>query len=293
MSNKEAFETFNPADNSFTSRAAVGEITIRHLLTHTSGLGYSWSNEILHGLVGSERPSPSTTTFPLLHDPGSRWTYGESTRVLGRLVELVSGQPLEVFLQTRILGPLGMTDTGYSVPDEKRHRVTTSHSKTDGNLSELPNPEGAIGTTVRGDGGLFSTASDYASFIRMILNGGVGPDGVRLLSEESVNLMAQNQIGDVRVEQQPIADRTRARPFPLGAGRDSFGLGFQVTGAHDNDDMRSPGSLSWAGIFNTQFWIDRNKGIGGIMLMQYLPFYDEAAIDTLNGFEQRVYRHLD
>jgi CubicO group peptidase (beta-lactamase class C family) len=104
--------------------------------------------------------------------------------------------------------------------------------------------------------------------------------------------MGQNHTGSVRVEQQPAALPALTEPFPLGAGRDTFGLGFQITGAHDDPLSRSPGSMSWAGIFNTQFWIDPERGVGGVLLMQYLPFYDTAAIETLQGFERRVYQGL-
>jgi len=107
-----------------------------------------------------------------------------------------------------------------------------------------------------------------------------------------VKLMGENHIGAVRVELQPTANAALSRPFPLGAGRDTFGLGFQVTGPHTDPLARSPGSLAWAGIFNTEFWIDPARGIGGILLMQYLPFYDDAAIATLQGFERRVYEGL-
>ncbi len=293
LGGKSVFATFNPGDKSYTSRPAASEISIRHLLTHTSGLGYSFANEILYGLVGSMRPSPSTSDLPLLHDPGTKWTYGESTRVLGRIVEIVSGLRLEHFLKEYIFAPLNMTDTGFSVPDRKRDRVTTAHAKNGQILVETPNPSGELGVPPRGDGGLFSTATDYSRFVRMFLNGGIGADGARLLSEETIRIMGQNHIGPLYVETQQISDHARSRPFPAGAGRDRFGLGFQITGPHELTDMRSPGSLSWAGIMNTEFWIDPEKGIGGVLLMQYLPFYDDAAMDILNGFEQRIYRNLD
>ena len=127
----------------------------------------------------------------------------------------------------------------------------------------------------------------------MLLNGGRAENGARLLSEESVALMGQNQIGDLRVELQQVADRSRAQPFPVGARRDSFGFGFQITGQHDDPELRSPGSMSWAGIQNTEFWLDPARGIGAVLLMQYLPFYDDTAIATLEGFERRIYRHLE
>jgi CubicO group peptidase (beta-lactamase class C family) len=261
------------------------------LLTHTSGLGYAFSNATLAQLLASEPPGASVTRLPLLHDPGARWTYGENTRVLGTLVEQVSGQPLEEFLTERIFTPLGMSDTFYRVPGEKSSRVVTVHRPTSDGLVEAPNPAEII-SPPNGDGGLHSTASDYAKFIRLLLSGGRAPNGTRLLSEATVELMGRNHIGTVRVELQPGAIPTLSEPFPLGAGRDTFGLGFQITGAHDSAFERAPGSMSWAGLFNTEFWIDPQRGIGGVLLMQYLPFYDADAIETLQGFERRVYEGL-
>lgn len=286
----EVIENFNAADKSYTTRPASTPMTVRHLLTHTSGLGYAFSNPTLAALVGSD-PGASVTRFPLLHDPGARWTYGESTRVLGTLVEEISGQPLDEFMSERIFVPLGMSDTFYTVPAPKTGRVVTVHRTTPEGLVETPNAA-QITAPVYGDGGLHSTAADYAKFIQLFLNNGRAPNGVRLLSEASVALMGENHIGAIFVEQQPAAQPALTEPFPLGAGRDKFGLGFEITGPHTDRFARSPGSMAWAGIFNTEFWIDPRRGIGGVLLMQYLPFYDGAAIATLQGFEHRVYEGL-
>ena len=286
----KVIESFNAADKSYTTRPAATAMTVRHLLTHTSGLGYGFSNPTLAALVGGE-PGASVTRFPLLHDPGARWTYGESTRVLGSLVEEVSGQPLDEFMTERIFVPLGMSDTFYTVPAPKARRVVTVHRTTPEGLVETPNPA-EITAPVYGDGGLHSTAADYARFIQLFLNKGRAPNGVRLLSEASVELMGENHIGAIFVEQQPAALPALTEPFPLGAGRDKFGLGFEITGPHTDRFARSPGSMAWAGIFNTEFWIDPARGLGGVLLMQYLPFYDAAAIETLQGFEHRVYEGL-
>jgi methyl acetate hydrolase len=286
---KRVIESFNPADKSYTSRPAATPITIRHLLTHTSGLGYAFSSSVLAALIGGD-PSASATSLPLLHDPGAQWTYGESTRVLGRVVAQVSGQPLDDFMRERIFVPLGMNDTFYAVPEQKNRRVATVHRTTAQGLVEDANPA-KIDAPVYGDGGLYSTAADYVKFMQMFLNKGRAPDGKRLLSEASVQLMGQN-MSRVLVRLQPTANPAVSQPFPLGAGRDTFGLGFQVTGAHDDPLTRSPGSLSWAGIYNTEFWIDPKRGVCAVLLMQYLPFYDPAAISALQGFERRVYQGL-
>jgi CubicO group peptidase (beta-lactamase class C family) len=287
---KPVIESFNAADKSYTTRPAATQMTVRHLLAHTSGLGYAFSNETLAALASSA-PGASIAALPLMHDPGARWTYGESTRVLGTLVEEVSGQALEEFFAERIFAPLGMSDTFYNVPAAKAGRVVTVHRTTPEGLVETPNPA-EITAPANGDGGLHSTAADYAKFIQLFLNDGRAPNGRRLLSEATVALMGQNHIGAIFVEQQPAALPALTEPFPLGAGRDKFGLGFQITGAHAETFARSAGSMSWAGIFNTEFWIDPTRGVGGILLMQYLPFYDAAAIETLQSFERLVYEGL-
>ena len=188
-----------------------------------------------------------------------------------------------------------MNDTSFVTTAERVARVVTVHRKVDGRLVEspnTPNAQGAIASPVQGDGGLNSTAADYAKFIQLFLNKGLAPNGQRLLSERSVALIGQNHTGRVRVETQPAALPALSEAFPLGAGRDHFGLAVQVTGSPRDAGMRLPGSMSWAGIFNTEFWIDPKAGLGGVLMMQYLPFYDANAISALQGFEQRVYTNF-
>jgi CubicO group peptidase (beta-lactamase class C family) len=264
-------------------------MTIRHLLTHTSGIGYAWSDPRLALL--QKTTGLGETDLPLLHDPGQKWTYGAGTRVLGEVIEKISGQPLDAFLRASILEPLGMNDTFYAVPPQKSTRVATVHQRTRGRLTEQPNPA-ELPSTVRGDGGLYSTAGDYSRFLQMLLNRGeLGT--VRLLTDRSLGEMTRNQIGPLVIEEQPAADTARARPYPLGAGTDKWGLGFQIAAPKSpNPGMRSAGSYSWAGINNTHFWVDPDRQIGVILLIQVLPFYDEACINVLRGFEELVYRHL-
>ncbi len=274
----------------YQTRPASRHITIRQLLTHTSGIGYSWSD---HGLAIAQRKTGATndSQLPLVNDPGSQWTYGASTRVLGDVIEKITGERIDAYLEAHILGPLGMRDTTYTVPKEKSVRVVTLHQKVDGKITETQNPA-VIPATIRGDGGLFSTAADYSRFVQMILNKGqLG--GTRILKESTVAEMSKNQIGSVKVRLQPSADPLRSKPYPLGAGEDVWGLGFQLASPTSaNASMRSPGSMSWAGINNTFYWIDPRKQIGAVILMQMLPFYDENAIRVLQGFEERVYQNL-
>jgi CubicO group peptidase (beta-lactamase class C family) len=285
---KQVIDIFDTGSGKYTTRPAAAEITIRQLLSHTSGIGYAFTDPVLAKIMGSIEAS---LDLPLIHDPGTRWSYSQSTKVLGYLVEEMSGQPLDEYLQANILDPLQMTDTFYSVPSDKVNRVVSSHRKSEGKLLELPNPQ-VLEREVSGGGGLFSTGLDYVKFIQMFLSNGEGPNGTRILSLESVKLMGQNHIGNLKVELQPTAFPDVSEPFPLGAGVDTFGLGFQVTGEHNDLGKRSPGSLSWAGIENTQFWIDPEEGIGAILFMQYLPFYDSIAIEVLQEFERIVYESL-
>jgi len=286
----QVLSRLDPAAGTYETRPAVRPITIRQLLTHTSGIGYSWSDPG-SALVEKLTGRTSEADLPLVHQPGANWTYGASTKVLGDVIEQLSGQRIDEFLEHRIFRPLGMQDTGYAVPDAKRTRVVTLHQRTDGRLIEIPNPP-VIAAQPRGDGRLFSTAADYARFIQTILNRGqLG--SVRLLKDNTVGEMSRNQTGDVKVRLQPTANAAYSKPFPLGAGEDVWGLGFQLAAPGKPDPARRrPGSMSWAGINNTFFWIDPQAKIGAIVLMQVLPFYDEAAIAVLTGVEARVYRHL-
>ena len=286
----QVLSRLDPAAGTYETRPAVRPITIRQLLTHTSGIGYSWSDPG-SALVEKLTGRTSEADLPLVHQPGEKWTYGASTKVLGDVIEQLSGQRIDEFLEHRIFRPLGMQDTGYAVPDAKRTRVVTLHQRTDGRLIEIPNPP-VIAAQPRGDGRLFSTAADYARFIQTILNRGqLG--SVRLLKDNTVGEMSRNQTGDVKVRLQPTANAAYSKPFPLGAGEDVWGLGFQLAAPGKPDPARRrPGSMSWAGINNTFFWIDPQAKIGAIVLMQVLPFYDEAAIAVLTGVEARVYQHL-
>lgn len=291
--NLRVITKFNEKDATYETRPAKRPMTIRHLLTHTSGLGYDFSNAIEHRLM--EKTKKKEWELPLLNDPGDKWHYSASTVVLGMIVEKISGETLEAYFQKRIFEPLGMVDTSYAVPVAKQSRVATKYHRIEGQWKELastrPIPAAPVGP-FRGDGGLYSTAQDYGKFVQMLLNGGhLGP--AKILSERSVKMMGENNIGPIFVELQPVTDPSLAKPFPLGAGRDKFGLGFQITSSDPQYAMfRSPGSMSWAGVYNTEFWIDPVQHIGGVMMMQVLPFYDDGAVRTLRDFEKLVYQDL-
>jgi len=285
FSNIRVLTTWHDADATFDSRPPRRPITIRDLLTHTSGIAYSFVDARLAKLDDGHK---NASELPLVSDPGERFVYGPNTLLLGEIIAKISNMPLEAFFQTRIFEPLGMHDTFFSVPDDKHDRVVTVHARTtDGSLRETPNPA-AFKSNARGDGGLFSTASDYARFMQLFLNRGrVGT--TRLLTERTIDLMTSNQIGSLRITEQSSADPAIARPFPIGAGKDAFGFGFQIEGRPAASGLRSAGSLSWGGIFNTHFWIDPRRSIAAVVLMQVLPYYDPRALAVLRGVEREVY----
>jgi methyl acetate hydrolase len=279
---------FNDADASYETRPAKRPITIRHLLTHTSGIGYGFSSLTLTKIM--EKTKKTELDLPLLFDPGEGWAYGASTRVLGQLVEAISGQKIDAFLDSRILSPLGMHDTSYLVPTTKYARVVAVNTRgNDGKFVERPMPA-AIPATVQGDGGLYGTPSDYGLFLRMLLNRGT-LNGKRILSEKSAKTMLEGATGSVVVKEQQSANLALSRNFPVGAGKDTWGLGFQLA-AEKQANRRSPGSGTWAGIFNTHFFIDPSKEVGVVVMMQTLPFYDEASMKVYAGVEEAVYANL-
>jgi methyl acetate hydrolase len=279
---------FNDADASYETRPAKRAITIRHLLTHTSGIGYGFASPTLTKII--EKTKKTELDLPLLFDPGESWAYGASTRVLGQVVEAISGQKIDAFLESRILSPLGMHDTSYLVPTAKYARVVAVNRRgNDGTFIEQPVPA-TIPATVQGDGGLYGTATDYGLFLRMLLNRGT-LNGKRILSEKSARTVFDSHTGNVVVKEQVSANQILSRNFPVGAGRDKWGLGFQLA-ADKQPNRRSPGSGTWAGIFNTHFFIDPSKEIGVVVMMQTLPFYDEASMKVYAGVEEAVYANL-
>ena len=279
---------FNETDATYETRPARRPITIRHLLTHTSGLGYAVGSSMLTNIIAKTKKTE--LDLPLQFDPGESWAYGPSTRVLGEVVEAISGQKLDAFLESRILEPLGMRDTSYLVPAAKYARVVAVNTRAaNGSLTEQPVPA-TISATVQGDAGLYGTAGDYGLFLRMLLNRGT-LSGKRILSEQSVKTMLAPNTGSVVVKEQQSVNLALSRNFPSGAGKDKWGLGFQLA-SERLPNRRSPGSGTWAGVFNTHFFIDPSKELGVIVMMQTLPFYDETSMKVYAGAEEAVYSHV-
>jgi methyl acetate hydrolase len=285
------FESFDGATGAYRVRPATKAVTVRHLLTHTSGLGYAFTNPTVRDFkprAGEEYP-----VGPLVFEAGERWLYSTSTDWVGRLVEKVSGQSLEDYFRQHIFTPLGMADTFYFVPKDKEARLVTVNRRTaDGSIAKESVQPPTSGFTPIGGGGLSSTAYDYLRFTRALLNGGE-LDGARILSAGTVALMGQNHIGAVGVPAQKTAIPERSDDFSFIAdGRDKWGLGFLIT-ADAVPGRRSAGSLSWGGINNTYYWLDPTRGITGVILMQFLPFADRKALALYDAFERGVYQLAD
>jgi methyl acetate hydrolase len=291
LASLKVLEKFDSATGDYSVRPAGKKPTVRHFLTHTSGLAYGFTSAAWRDLkprAGETYPFGG----PLLFEPGERWHYSTSTDVVGRLVEVISGQKLEDYFRAHIFAPLKMDDTSYNVPEAKGPRLVAQQQragdKMDGAIV-LQSPQ--LGLTIPapiGGGGLASTASDYGRFVRMFLNNGE-LDGARVLKAETVALMGQNHIGAVSVPALKSALPRSADFTFIADGRDKWGLGFLIT-ADQVPGKRSPGSLSWGGINNTFFWVDPARGIAGVIMMQYLPFADAKALATYDTFERGAYQ---
>ena len=293
MAKLPVFDSFDAKTGNYHLHMTSKPITVRHVLTHSSGLGYPFTSATLRDF--KPRAGETYPDGPLLFEPGEKWWYGTSTDIVGRLVEKISGQKLEDYFRQHIFTPLKMTDTSYNVPEQKSARLVAAQQRDgermDGAIVKASVQPGLTIPQPIGGGGLASTASDYGRFVRMLLNGGE-LDGARVLKAETVALMGQNHIGNVSVPALASA-LPRSRDFTFVAdGRDKFGLGFLITTDHV-PGKRSAGSLSWGGISNTYFWVDQNRGIAGVILMQYLPFADPAALAVYDAFERAAYQLAD
>jgi methyl acetate hydrolase len=279
--------SFDAKTGAYAVKPAARPITIRHLLTHTSGLGYSFTSPIVRDF----KPGKGDTfeVGPLLFEPGADWIYGTSTDWVGRIVETISRKDLDAYFRERIFTPLGMRDTHFNVPDAALPRLVPAwRRQADGTLIEPPSRPPQRVTRFNGGGGLSSTAADYITFLRMLLNGGQ-LNGARILSAASVEQMSRNQIGAVSVHPVKTAHPQLSADFSfVNEGQDKWSLGFLITG-EGAPGLRSAGSLSWGGINNTYFWIDPSRGIAGVILMQFLPFADSKALAVYREFERAVY----
>lgn len=267
-------------------RPARKPVTTRQLLTHTSGFVYdTWHEEMLRYTRGG-----GDMRQVLAFEPGERWHYGPGTYWVGRLVEAVSGTDLESYLRRHVLGPLGMSDTSFILPPEKYDRLVGRYQReADGRLTPVargmpPRPE-----SYRGDGGMYSTAADYLKFTQMILRRGAGPGGERILKEETVALMTANGTGRMAAGRLRTANGARSGDLNLNPdGEDRYTPAFLLN-VRGVPGGRAAGSLFWAGIYNTYYWIDPASEVCGVLLMGFLPFADREALGLLDDFQRAVY----
>ena len=270
-------------------------VTVRHLLTHTAGFGYEFMNRDLFGMVG-KGTLPSLMAggdgflkAPLLFDPGSRWEYGISTDWLGRIVERVSGQSLDAYFRQHIFDPLGMQDSFFMVPPDKQPRLAKRFQRTkDGALAEQPPRPAPRTAFYSGGGGLFSTARDYLTLTRAVMAGGqLGQ--AKILTADSVASIGRNQIGDLNV--RPFASvmpELATDNAAMAGDLDKFGFGFALN-SKPSSAGRGANTLAWAGIFNTFFWIDREKQVAAVLMTQMLPGLDPGPAKLLEEFDRAVY----
>jgi methyl acetate hydrolase len=280
-------------------RPAKNPITLRHLMTHTAGFCYDmWNGDMVKYLEKSGLPSVTTCKndalkTPIMSDPGTRWEYGTNIDFVGKAVEAVSGKRLDAYLRDHLFTPLGMSDTGFKLGDSQRKRLVGMHARGgDGSLTPIPFELEQEPEFFMGGGGLYGTAGDYIKFTRMILNKGRG-NGNQVLKAETVATMGQNHIG--------VLNMTKMVSAVPGATNDvdlypdmvkKWGLSFLINTAK-TPEGRSPGSLAWAGLANTYFWIDPSRDVTGVILMQLLPFADSKCLEAFAGFERGVYAGLD
>jgi CubicO group peptidase (beta-lactamase class C family) len=278
-------------------RAPRTKATVRHLVTHTSGVSYwFWNADIVRWQEITGTPDVTSGdevifTAPLVADPGTTFEYGINTDWLGRVVEAASDTPLDVLITERILRPLGMDHTAFAIGEEQRADLVPIHLRgedgqwTTTEIDWARNPD-----YWAGGHGLYSTPRDYLRFQQMLLNSGT-LDGVQILEHGTVDAAFSNQIGSLHFpEEIRTADPGSSADFLAGPGY-KFGLGLLLND-HDVPGMRRVGSGAWAGLFNTHFWVDRKTGVTGAIYSQTLPFVEPPVFQVYVDFEKALYASL-
>lgn len=275
-------------------RPPASRATVRQLMTHTAGLGYFFLSEKLlryHQLTGEPNPLSGlkrSLSVPLVNDPGTAWEYGVNTDWLGLIVEKLSGLSLGRYLQQHVWGPLGMTDSTFTPSAEQRGRLLrVMQRQADGTLAPSRHDLPPTSEWDAAGHGSYGTLQDYGRFVQAWLD-----DGAGILQPATVQMALQDHLGAIKLPElmksaiPELSNDVPALPVPQG-----WGLGFHLTLA-DLPGMRSNGTGDWAGVFNSYYWIDRSKGIGGVLMTQLLPFFDMPVIETLMGFEAAVYQQV-
>ncbi|MBI5263627.1 MAG: beta-lactamase family protein [Bradyrhizobium sp.] len=263
-------------------------ITLRNLLSHTSGFSYLlWDPKVVRYL-NVARGNPALPRMPLMFEPGARWAYGGSLDRVGRMVEIASGQPLDRYFRDHITGPLEMNDTAFSLDEKQLAREASLHVR-DANRKLLPQP--AKKPTGRkafsGGAGIYSTAPDYMTLLQALLNGG-SLRGTRILRPQSVALLSANQIGNLEAGILKTTNPALSNDVDFFPGTHlRWSLGHMIN-LDPVPDGRTAGSLTWAGLFNTYYWIDPTMRVAGVIMMQILPFADRQALKAYRQFEHGI-----
>jgi len=263
-------------------------VTLRHLLSHTSGFSYLlWDPKVARYLKLA-RADRSLPRMPLMFEPGARWAYGGSLDRVGRMVEIASGEPLDGYFRDHITGPLGMKDTAFSLTEKQRVRQASLHVRdTNGKLMPQPLEKPTERKAFSGGGGIYSTAPDYLTLLQALLNGG-RLRGVRILQPQTVALMSMNQIGNLEAGILRTTNPALSNDVDLFPGTHlRWGFGHMIN-LDPVPDGRRAGSLTWAGLLNTYYWIDPTMRVAGVIMMQILPFADHEALKTYRRFEHAI-----
>lgn len=285
------------ADGTPLLRPARRPITLRHLLTHSSGFSYDIWNAAIgrlmerEGIPGIITCRRAALTTPLVADPGEAWEYGIGIDWAGLAVEAVTGRSLAEAIAEGITGPLGMTDTVFRLGPAQRARLASMHVRgANGTLAPIPFEIPQEPEFHMGGGGLYGTAPDYLRFCRMVLNGGT-LDRARILSPAMAAELGRDQIAPLRVRKLTTALPGSSNDAEFFPGQPKgWSLGFMINAERAPDGRgRGAGSLAWAGLGNTYYWIDQRAGRAGVIVTQSLPFADPAVLDLLAAFERAVH----
>ncbi len=269
-------------------RAAHRPVTLRQLLSHTSGFSYPLWDESVVRYLRVAHQHKDLPRRPLLFEPGMGWAYGGSLDNVGRMVEIASGQPLDRYFRDHITGPLGMNDTGFSLSEKQRAREASLHVReTSGRLVPQPLEKQVPQSSFSGGGGIYSSAPDYLTLLQALLNGG-SLRGAEILRPGTVALMAENQIGNLEAGHMKTTNPALSNDVDFFPGkRLRWGLGHMIN-LDPVTDGRKAGSLTWAGLFNTYYWIDPSMRVAGVIMMQILPFADGHALSAYRDFERGI-----
>lgn len=273
-------------------RPAREHLTLRNLLTHTSGFSYPlWDPAVLRYIrFVRGRNDKDLPRMPLMFEPGAKWAYGGSIDRVSRMIEIASGQGIDRYFRDNITGPLGMHDTGFTITGRQRARQARLHRRGgDGRLVAQPFEKLETPASFSGGGGIYSSAPDYLRLLQALLNGG-SLDGAKILRTDSVALMALNQIGSLQAGVMKTTNPALSNDVDFFPGvRLRWGLGHMIN-ADPVPDGRKAGSLTWAGLYNTYYWIDPATRVAGVVMMQILPFADRPALKVYREFERGICR---